>query len=88
MAKAKTEVIICDICDKETKGFYYWENTNSPLGVIGEYSLIIDICEHCAEEIKFDIPKNMMVERSGSDTVSEEEVKEQIEEWKRSILGN
>ena len=86
MAKIKKEVAICDICENETDGFRYWENTISSFGVIDESSLIIDICEHCARKIRFDIPKNMMEERYGSDVASEEEILKKIEEWKDLIL--
>ena len=47
---------------------------------------MIDICEHCARKIRFDIPKNMMEERHGSDVASEEEILKKIEEWKDLIL--
>lgn len=86
MATVKKEVEICDICGNKTDGFYYWENTTSSFGVIEESRLVIDICEHCAREISYEIPRNMMRERYGSEVVSESEVLEIISKWKVKIL--
>ena len=86
MATVEKEIEICDICGNETDGFYYWENTTSPFGVIGENWLIIDICEHCARKIRFKIPENMMQERYGSETASKKEIEENIRKWRAEIL--
>lgn len=87
MSTIKKEVKLCDICDNETNGFYYWENTTDSFGVVDESSLIIDVCEHCAREIRFEIPKNMMEERYGSDIADKSEILEIINKWKIKVLG-
>lgn len=87
MATIEKEVEICDICGNGTNGFYYWENTTSSFGVVDESRLIIDVCEHCAREIRYEIPRNMMEERYGSDIADKSEILEIINKWKVKILG-
>lgn len=46
MAKKEVSVDVCDICGKETNGYYWWLSMNNNNGCIGEYSLDIDVCEY------------------------------------------
>lgn len=63
MSVKTEEVHYCDLCNGLTDGFYYYEVTNSALGVISETRLGFDICRQCAKKVQWDIPADAMIDR-------------------------
>lgn len=81
-------VILCDICNRDTEGFYYWENLIDALGVKRESYLDINICESCAESIRYDIPSKLMRRRYDDTLVNQLDTDEQVKKWRDIILSN
>lgn len=78
------EVRVCDVCGKDVGNFYYWETLTCPFGVRSKDYLCIDICEGCAEKVRYGIPPIMFTKKSIDEieAIDIMKIEETLDKWR------